>query len=462
VPVSGAAHTVQSGVKIVLLGGGGFRTPLTCTALQSIAERVSVSELVLHDVSLERLQRMRLVLDGLADRGEGRLPVRVTTDLDEAVDGADFVWCAIRVGGLEGRLIDEQVPVREGVVGQETTGPGGVCFALRSLPALLEIARVVERRARHAWFINFTNPVGLVVEALKPVLGSRVIGVCDTPSGLCSRVSRLLARPSSELWFDYFGLNHLGWLRAVVDESGDRLPELLADDAAVCQLHEAGLFGVERLRQLGMIPNEYLYYYEHAKSAVDAVRHGRGRADYLLAQQRAFYTAGFATPAEAAAAWRAAWRQRERSYMAEAMARGGAEAEVEAEVEPSPGYAAVAAELLEALARNTRRVLILNTANRGGLACLDAQAIVEVPCVVDGQGAAPVAVGDVPPAAESLMQAIKHVERLTIRAAAESSTAQAVEALAQHPLVASRTLAQRIFDAYRAEHASLRARFGVA
>src|SRR5947209_9248420 len=192
-------------MKIALLGGGGFRTPLAYAALESIAERAQVSEVVLHDIAADRLEHMRLVLDGLAEDSSRRLPVRVTTDLEDAVRGADFVWCAIRVGGLEGRLIDQNVPVREGVVGQETTGPGGVCFALRSLPALLEIARVVERRARHAWFINFTNPVGLVVEALKPVLGSRVIGVCDTPSGLCSRVSRLLARPSSELWFDYFG-----------------------------------------------------------------------------------------------------------------------------------------------------------------------------------------------------------------------------------------------------------------
>ena len=445
-------------MKIALLGGGGFRTPLAYAALQSVAERTHVSELVLHDVAADRLERMRLVLDGLADESPGGPPVRVTTDLEDAVRGVDFVWCAIRVGGLEGRLIDQRVPVREGIVGQETTGPGGICFALRSVPVLLHIARTVAREAPRAWFINFTNPVGLTTEALQQVLGSRVIGVCDTPTGLCRRVAQLMASRQCQLWFDYFGLNHLGWLRAVLDESGDRLPRLLADTDRLSRLHEARLFGVPRLRQLGMIPNEYLYYFECSANAVEAVRQGRGRAEYLLKQQHAFYAERFTTSSQAARAWRSAWRERERTYMAEATpedAGGGTD-----EHEPTEGYANVAADLLEALHGNIHRVMILNTANRGSLPFFDARAVVEVPCVVGAHGVTPVAVGEVPPAARSLMQQIKHVERLTIDAALERSAAYVVEALASHPLVGSMATARRIFDGYRAEHAWLRARFG--
>ena len=447
-------------MKIALLGGGGFRTPLAYAALESVAERASVSELVLHDVAADRLEQMRLVLDGLADQAEGvrRLPVRVTTDLEDALHGADFVWCAIRVGGLEGRAIDERVPVREGVVGQETTGPGGICFALRSVPVLLDIAHTVARAAPRAWFINFTNPVGLTTEALQQVLGSRVVGVCDTPTGLCRRVARLLERRPRQLWFDYFGLNHLGWLRVVLDESGDRLPALLADAERLSRLRETALFGAARLRELGMLPNEYLYYYEHSASAVEAARQGRGRADYLLAQQAAFYAQRFATPREAVSAWRAAWRERERTYMAEAAPpETAADAD---DAQPTDGYAGVAARLLEALVRNTRRVMILDVANRGSLACLDAAAVVEVPCVVGSHGVVPVAVGEVPTDAGWLMSTIKKVERLTIQAALEGSAACVVEALACHPLVGSRSLARRLFDAYCAEHPWLRARFG--
>ena len=144
--------------------------------------------------------------------------------------------------------------------------------------------------------------------------------------------------------------------------------------------------------------------------------------------------------------------------MAEALPDGDAAEAVDA----SPGYAAVAADLLEALAANTRRMIILNTDNRGSLRCLDADAVVEVPCIVGSHGATPVAVGEVPPFAASLMRRIKQVERLTIRAVVERSAAHAVEALAEHPLVPSRATAQRIFDTYRSEHASLRAGFGVA
>jgi 6-phospho-beta-glucosidase len=447
-------------MKIALLGGGGFRTPLAYAALESIAERAHVSEVVLHDVAADRLEHMRLVLDGLAEDSSRRLPVRVTTDLEDAVRGADFVWCAIRVGGLEGRLIDQNVPVREGVVGQETTGPGGICFALRSLPVLLDIARTVARAAPRAWFINFTNPVGLTTEALQQVLGSRAIGVCDTPTGLCRRVAQLLDRGPCQLRFDYFGLNHLGWLRAVLDnnEAGDCLPTLLADADRLSGLHEARLFGVARLRELGMIPNEYLYYYECSASAVDAVRHGRGRAEYLLKQQHAFYAERFATPRQAVSAWRTAWRERERTYMAEAAPQQNA-AEPN-HPEPTEGYARVAVDLVEALVGNTRRVMILNTANHGSLPFFDARAVVEVPCVVGSHGATPGAVGEVPTEARSLMQQIKHVERLTIKAALEGSAAYAVEALAAHPLVGSMLTAQRIFDGYRAEHAWLRAGFG--
>jgi 6-phospho-beta-glucosidase len=445
-------------VKVALLGGGGFRTPLAYGALRSIAERACISEVVLHDVAPDRLEHMLLVLRGLAAPGALRPAVRVTTDLEDALCGADFVWCAIRVGGLEARVIDEQVAAREGVVGQETTGPGGICFALRSVPVLVDLARTVARVAPHAWFINFTNPVGATTEALQQVLGARVIGVCDTPSGLCRRVAQLMDRTAGELWFDYFGLNHLGWLRTVSDGSGDCLPSLLDDVDRLRGLHEAALFGVERLRELGMIPNEYLYYYEHPANAVDAVRAGRGRAAYLLKQQQAFYATRSGSPADALSAWRAVWHDRERTYMAETTpdeTLGGVLAQ-----EPTDGYAAVAADLVEALACNTRRVMILNTANRGSLPVFDARAVVEVPCVVGSHGVTPIAVGELPADACSLLQTIKKVERLTIEAALEGAAACVLEALAAHPLVGSSATARRIFDGYRAEHAWLRARFG--
>src|SRR5690242_2624098 len=164
-------------MRVAVLGGGGFRTPLVYGALLARRDSLGIDEVVLHDVDGARLERVAGVLKGLAEERGLRLPFRTTTSLDEAVEGASFVFCAIRVGGLPGRVVDEDVPLREGVLGQETTGPGGICFALRTVPVMVRIAETVARRAPDAWFVNFTNPAGLVTEALQQVLGARAIGI---------------------------------------------------------------------------------------------------------------------------------------------------------------------------------------------------------------------------------------------------------------------------------------------
>src|SRR3954466_11267338 len=232
-------------MKIAILGGGGFRVPLVFSALLARAGRLGLEHVSLYDVDAARLAQITPVLQGLEQERGTRLAFDATTRLDDAIDGADFVFCAIRVGRLEGRVVDERVPLDEGVVGQETTGPGGLCFALRTVPVMVELAEAVAQRAPGAWFVNFTNPAGLVTEAIQDVLGGRAIGICDSPAALCRRVARALGRDASELWFDYFGLNHLGWLRSVHDGTRDLLPELLADDDALASFEEGRLFGGE-------------------------------------------------------------------------------------------------------------------------------------------------------------------------------------------------------------------------
>ena len=441
-------------MKLGIIGGGGFRVPLVYGAL---LQRRPFDDVVLHDVDPGRLERVARVLEGqAADHGD-RVPFRTTTDLDDALEGADFVFTAIRVGGLEGRTIDEGVPLGHGVLGQETTGPGGICFALRTLPTMVDLAERISLRAPGAWLVNFTNPAGMVTEALQEVLGDRAIGICDSPSALCRRVATALLRDPEDLWFDYFGLNHLGWLRAARDGSGDLLPGLLADDDALAALEEGALFGAEWLRSLGMIPNEYLYYFYFAADTVEAIsRSARPRGAYLLEQQAAFYDAEPESPPEALRRWRAAKDERDRTYMAEA--RNGHQPEPRAEDEPG-GYEAEAMAVVEAIRGNTGATLIVNAANRSALPFLDEQAVVEVPCVVGAAGAQPVAVGDVPDHARALIETIKAVERATIEAARTGSTALAIKALALHPLVPSVTAAREIFTEYRERLPDLEERF---
>jgi hypothetical protein len=291
-------------MKLCIVGGGGFRVPLVYGALLDKAERLGLDEVVLHDVDADRLGRIGAVLDGLADERGQRLPFRVTTDLDDAVEGADFVFCAIRAGQLEGRVVDESVPLGLGVLGQETTGPGGICFALRTIPPMIALAETMAARAPRAWMINFTNPAGMVTEAVQRVLGERAVGVCDSPSGLCRRVARALGRAREDLAFDYFGLNHLGWLKGVRDRDAELLPALLADDERLSSFEEGRLFGGDWLRSLEMIPNEYLYFFYYASDTVRAIRERpASRGAFLLEQQRSFYAQDGQGPREARAAW---------------------------------------------------------------------------------------------------------------------------------------------------------------
>jgi 6-phospho-beta-glucosidase len=293
----------------------------------------------------------------------------------------------------------------------------------------------------------------MVTEALQAVLGDHAIGICDTPSALCRRVAAALGRPADGLWFDYFGLNHLGWLRAVRDGGGDLLPDLLADDDALAGLEEAQVFGAEWLRSLGMIPNEYLaYFYFDTVSAM--TEHPRGA--YLLEQQRGFYAAQPDSPEAAFAHWQATKDERDRTYMAEA--RNGHEPAPHDSEEPG-GYEGEAMAIVDAIAANAGSVRILNVANRSALPFLDESAVVEVPCVVGAAGAQPLAAGDVPEHARALIMTIKAVERATIEAALTGSTALAVKALALHPLVPSVTVAREIFAEYRQRLPVLEERF---
>jgi 6-phospho-beta-glucosidase len=445
-------------MKLTIVGGGGFRVPLVYGALLEKAERLKLDEIVLHDIDAARLERIGHVLEGLAAEHGAKLPFRTTTDLVDAVEGTDFVFCAIRVGQLEGRVIDEDVPLGLGVLGQETTGPGGICFALRTIPVMVRLAETIAQHAPTAWLINFTNPAGMVTEAVQQVLGDRAVGICDSPSGLCRRVARAVGRDPGELWFDYFGLNHLGWLKGVRDAGGAQLLDaLLEDESRLTSFEEGRLFGPEWLRSLGMIPNEYLYYFYYAADTVNAIRgSASSRGHFLLEQQRAFY-ASDGDAGEALAAWRATRHDRERTYMAEARTAAGDHSDHDHDA--NAGYESEAMAVLEAIALNSRQVLILNTANRSALPFLDERAVVEVPCVVGRAGPVPMAMGNVPAHARALVEMMKDVERTTIDAALLGSRELAVKALALHPLVPSVSTAHTIFDGYRSRLPTMREAF---
>lgn len=442
-------------MRLTVLGGGGFRLPLVYGALLGDHAAGRVTDVVLHDVAPARLAAVARVLADQAAGVADAPRVTVTTDLDEALRGADFVFSAIRVGGLEGRAADERVALAEGVLGQETVGAGGIAYGLRTVPVAVDIARRVARLAPDAWVINFTNPAGLVTEAMARHLGDRVIGICDSPVGLGRRVARVLGGDPGTAFIDYVGLNHLGWLRGLRIDGRDELPRLLADPALLGSIEEGRLFGADWLRSLGSVPNEYLHYYYFNRETVRAYREAeRTRGAFLRDQQARFYAEMERPDAPALATWDRTRAEREATYMAHNREAAGAGERAVEDLE-SGGYEKVALALMRAIAHDSRATLILNVRNGTTLSALDTDAVIEVPCLVDANGAHPVSVAPLPYHATGLVCAVKAVEREVLAAAESGSRTTAVKAFALHPLVDSVSVARRLVDGYVAAHPGL-------
>lgn len=448
-------------MKLVIIGGGGFRVPQVVEVLaQARAGRGSharlvVDEICLHDISAQRLAAMRAVL---ADLDFPHAPaLTFTTELREAMHGADFVFSAVRVGGTQGRVLDERIALEQGVLGQETVGPGGYAYAFRTIPVAMELARAVRDLAPEAWVINFTNPAGIITQAMRTVLGRRVVGICDTPIGLVRRacvamgVDPQAAAVPDGVSFDYVGLNHLGWLRSLEVDGVDRLPELLASDELLDHMEEARTIGPDWVRALGMLPNEYLFYYYLNRESVARIRQeAETRGQFLDRQQARFYEAVRAEPARAGELWTSAHSEREATYMAEARTE---RADRREEDVAGGGYQEVALDLMTAVVTGAPARMVLNVANTdldGGLIVpqLREDAVVEVPCLVDADGVHPQAVRPLTGSELGLVATVKGCEELVIEATLSGDATLAWRAVAAHPLVDSVAVARRIVEGY--------------
>src|SRR5438105_4937863 len=322
-------------MKIAVIGGAGVRTPLLVNGLTQ--SDLPIDEIGLFDVDQQRLSVIAPLAASFSP------VVRPYGDARACVAGAAFVVLSIRVGGIAARARDESVAIAHDIVGQETVGPGGFAMAMRVCPHAVEYARLVEREAPRAWVITFTNPVGIVTQAMTAAAKARVIGICDTPTELFEDVAHALGIESPRCFFDYFGLNHLGWLREV--------------------------------------------YYE-------------------------------GEPPLARAAW-----------------------------SDLTGYDKIALSVVRAIAFNSNAIIPLNVPNRGALRDLEESDVVELPCVVNANGAHPLTAGRAPADVHDLLVRVKEYERLTVRAAASRSDEHAVHALARNPLVGERTLARKLVAA---------------
>lgn len=442
-------------MKLTIIGGGGFRVPQIFGAVARGTAGLDVDHVVLYDIDHGRLNTMHAICQELAEHLNTRTSVSATTNLSSAVTQTDFIFNAIRVGGPRGRIVDERVALDLGVLGQETVGPGGLAYALRTIPVARRIAETIADRVPYAWTINFTNPAGIVTEAMQQVLGRRVIGICDTPIGLVRRVARALDLAHFD--FDYLGLNHLGWLRSITVHGVDRLPELLAEDRLLEQIEEARLLGLDWVRATGTLPNEYLYYYLHTRGAIERIAvTDQTRGEFLQAQQGAFYTQAqcCTSPLQE---WRSVLHEREATYMAESR-----DEERRPEDIAGGGYQDVALRFMRAVTTGQPNRMILDVANRRAdgtrvVAALPEDVVVEVGCTVDDSGARPLPVA--PPSLDQLglMARLRASERCIAEATLTRSRDKAWEGFSIHPLVNSPELGRELLAGYTAGHPEIAA-----
>jgi 6-phospho-beta-glucosidase len=406
------------GVKLAVVGGGSTYTPELIEGIARRSDRLPVDELVLLDIDPERLE----IVGGLAGRMLDRLgwggKLTLTGDADAAVDGASFVLIQLRVGGQAARLVDETLPLRFGLIGQETTGAGGFAKALRTVPRVLEIAELTARRAaKDAWIVDFTNPVGTVTQALIDD-GHRALGLCNVAITLQRRLAARFGVEPERVQLEHVGLNHLSWERAVRVDGEDRLQDLLDEDAG--ELAEELRMPVEMLRWMRAIPSYYIRYYYLTRTVLGEQMDGHTRArDVMDIEARLLEM--YRDPSLA-----------EKPELLDH--RGGA------------FYSEAAAQLIASLYDGRGDVQVVDVRNDGALPDLPDTAVVEIPAVIDRDGAHPLPLSPLVPEQRALVQAVKAYEELTIEAARTGDRDVALRALAANPLVGAE-VASPLLDA---------------
>lgn len=420
--------------------------PLVYEAVARARERVAISEVALTDEDPARLTAMARVLRAL----DLDLPVITTPDLDEALRGAAVIFAAVRVGGTAGRVVDEQVALRHGLLGQETIGPGGLAYAIRTLGVMEDLAARALRLAPEAWIINFTNPAGLITEAMQ-ANNPRVVGICDTPIGLVRRVGRVLGIDADAADIGYIGINHLGWLRTFTVNGIDQLPRLLADRDLLARIEEARILGIDWVQTIGALPNEYLYYYTYTREAISAISEAPAtRGEFLDEQQGTFYSRVARGERDAGALWHETLAEREATYMAEAREDDREEEDL------GGGYHEVAVDLMASLLGGERSRMILNVAGAGAIPQLPHDAVVEMPCEVDARGIHPIRPATTLELDQvALLMRVKAADRALIEAVRRGSKTLAWRAFALHPLVDSAAVARELLEDYIRGHAGV-------
>jgi len=410
-------------MKLAIVGGGSTYTPELIDGFARLRATLPIDEVWLVDPSEERVSLVAGVSQRMFARAGHPGRVIATSDLVAGVSDADAVLIQLRVGGQDARRGDETWPHEVHCIGQETTGPGGLAKALRTVPVVLRVAEAVREHAKpDAWIVDFTNPVGIVTRALLQE-GHRAVGLCNVAIGFQRRFAGMLDVAPDRVELGHVGLNHLTWERSILVDGTDRLPELLGRAAGQSRLGEIAddvELRPELLSMLGVVPSYYLRYYYAHDEVLDEQLHAPPRADAVQAVERELL-ALYADPAVDAKP--VALEQ-----------RGGA------------FYSEAAIDLLSGLVGDTGQTRVVNVRNEGALPFLPDDHVIEVPARVGAAGFDVLPIEPVDDDIRGLISAVAGYERLALDAALHGSHETVLRAMQAHPLVLQFERAEKLTE----------------
>lgn len=424
--------------SIVIAGGGSTYTPEIILMLLDNLDRLPLRSIKLYDNDEERQNHVAKACEILIKEKDPTIQYVATTDPEVAYTDVDFVLAHIRVGKLGMRSLDEKIPLKYGVVGQETCGPGGMAYGLRSIPGVLENIEYMEKYSPNAWMLNYSNPASIVAEAcrrFKP--NSRVINICDMPIGMEHTIARILGFKScKEMCIRYYGLNHFGWWTSIKDKDGKeyiqdlikhqlKYGNCLADDDASNYTDSSWFDTAKKVKDIiaidpTMCPNSYFQYYLFGDDMVAHTDPNYTRADQVV-------------------------DTREKRVFGECarIEKVGTAKDTTLQIGI---HAEFIVDLATALAFNTHERMLLIVPNNGAISNFENDAMVEIPCIVGKDGYEPLTVGEIPHFQKGLMEQQVNCEKLVVDAYEQHSYLKMLQALTLNKCVPNANVARKILD----------------
>ena len=447
-------------MKLTVIGGGGVRSMFLAKSIAQRAHDLHITELVFMDCDADKLRIYGGLARHVARLLDPALKFTLTTDADEAVRDADYIITTIRVGGDHTRVRDERIALDLGILGQETTGAAGLSFAMRSVPDLADYCERIKRLSKPTVKVfNFTNPAGVVSQALRDMGYDFTYGICDAPSGMLHQFADLYGVDASRIVGECYGLNHLSFFRSIQIDGREIMPELIARPDAY-EKTDLRFFGRDLIEHMGCVLNEYLYYFYYREQAVQnilkaGVTRGEVIEDINRQMTEELSKMDIENDFDSCLACFEKWYgKREDAYMAnETGVHRDKPWKFDVFSPDAGGYAGVALRFIELVETGTTGSMILCAPNQGAIPTLADDDIVEITCDISRDGAKPHKVESPDPRALELIRRVKSYERLAAKAIVQRDRTAAVDCLMLHPLVNSYSLAVQLVDAYFALNA---------